>query len=158
MRYTRGPMMDLDRCRTATLRLGVVTLMFAGCAGIWELLALQSPGTPFYIGVLPGPVSALRELATAVGLLLVAAAVLMPSAARGRIPVPTLVALLYAGTLLSLGAQLYGAAHGMYGVQISDLRADALPLFAVKHGGLALLGTGLFELGRRVLLAKSPPT
>jgi hypothetical protein len=146
----------------ASLRLAACTLLLAGAASAWELIALQSPGTPLYIGELPGPIGALRELATSVGLLLLAAALLMPRASRGRLPLRALVALLYLGTALGLGAQIYGALHGMYVVQAIDLRADAFPLFVIKYGGLSLLAVGLIELGRRACFgperSKNPPT
>ncbi len=139
----------------ATVRLGVVVLMVAACSGVWELLAAQSPGTPLYIDTLAGPIAALRELATVFGLLLLGAGLLMPWASQGREP-RRLVAALYAGTALALGAQLYAATQGMYGVQLSDLRPDALPLFVAKQTGLLLLVGGLLELGRRVLLRPPP--
>ena len=138
------------------LRLGVATLMVAGAASVWELLALQAPGTPLYIGMLPGPVGALRELSGGLGVLLVLAGLAMPWTGRRRAEPRRLVAVLYAGTLLALTAQTYGAAHGMHGVQLGDLRRDALPLFVIKHAALALVLGALIELGRRVLLARGP--
>jgi hypothetical protein len=149
--------MPIAACGRATLGLGVLALIAAGCSGAWELLALQSPGTVLYIGMLPGPISALRELATVLGLLFVVAALWMPAAAlvRARVPLSILVALLYAGGALALGAQLYAALHGMYGTQIVDMRADALPVFVAKHCGLLLLIAALLELARRALRSPS---
>ena len=94
--------------------------------------------------MLPGPIGALRELATVLGLLLVVAALWMPAAAavRARVPLSILVALLYAGSALALGAQLYAALHGMYGTQIVDMRADALPVFVAKHCRSSAAGRG----------------
>jgi hypothetical protein len=153
---------SVESSTRASLRLGACTLLLACAAAAWELIALQSPGTPLYVGVLPGPIGALRELATTIGLLLVAAALVMPRAARGRLPLRALIALLYLGTALGLGAQVYGALHGMYVVQAVDLRADAFPLFVIKYGGLSLLAFGLLELGRRVCFGpergENPPT
>jgi hypothetical protein len=143
-------------CAKASVRLAVVTLMAAALSGGWELVAQQSPGSPLYIGMLPGPISALRELATGIGLSLVAVALLMPWASGRREPWG-IVALLYVGTLLGVGAQVYGALRGMNGVQLMDLRADARPLFLVKIGGLSLLTLGCAEIGRRVLF-RPPPT
>jgi hypothetical protein len=143
--------MPIDACGKATLGLGIGVLIAAAGSGAWELLALQSPGTPLYIGMLPGPIAALRELAMTIGVLLVLAALWMPAAARGRVPLRALVGLLYAGSALSLGAQLYGALHGMFGTQIVDMRPDALPVFAVRLAGLVILAAVLLELGRRVL-------
>jgi hypothetical protein len=147
-------------CAKATVRLGVIALMVAGLAGVWELVALQAPGSPLYIGMLPGPITSLRELSTAIGVLLVVGGLIMPWAQNGRGEPRALVRVLYVGTALALAAQLYGAAQGMNGVQLGDLRPDALPLFVLKQGGLALLLGALLELGRRVLLRRpaSPPT
>jgi hypothetical protein len=139
----------------AAIRLGVVALMAGALAGLWELLALQAPGTLLYIGMLSGPITALRELAMLLGLLLVAAGLLLPWASQGREP-RVLLAMLYAGALLALVAQTYGAAQGMNGVQLGDLRPDALPLFIAKQGGLLLFAIALLELGRRVLVRPAP--
>ena len=129
--------------------------MVGAFAGLWELLALQAPGTLLYIGMLAGPIGALRELSLLLGLLLVAAGFVLPWASHGREP-RLLVALLYLGATLALSAQIYGAANGMNGVQLGDLRPDALPLFIVKQGGLVLFVGALLELGRRVLVRPAP--
>ena len=141
----------------AAVRLGVCSLLIAGIAAAWELSALQSPGTPLFIGVLPGPIGALRELATTLGLVLLATGLLLPRAGDGRVPVRVLVGALSLGTGLALGAQLYGALHGMYVVQAIDLRSDALPTFAIKYGGLLLFALAALELARRVCFARSAP-
>jgi hypothetical protein len=148
--------MPLSPCSRATVRLGVVVLMVAAVASAWELLAMQSPGTPFYIGMLPGPIATLRELSMVTGLLLMASGALMPWAYPEHEP-RLLVALMHVGSVLALGAQLYAALHGMYGVQASDLRPDALPLFVVKYAGVAALLVAWLELGRRVLMRPAPP-
>lgn len=116
---------------------------------------MQSPGTWLYIATLFGPIAALRELTTVIGLLLLAAGLLLPWASPEREP-RLLVGLMYVGTALGVGAQLYAALHGMYGVQASDLRPDALPLFVIKHGGVGLVLGALLELGRRVLVRPAP--
>jgi hypothetical protein len=149
--------MPLSASSRATLRLGVLALMAAAASSVWELLAVQSPGTPLYIATLPGPIATLRDLSLVIGLLLIAAGLLMPHATRAREPT-TLVALMYVGTVLGLSAQLYAALHGMHGTQLFDLRPDALPLFVVKHGGVCLLIGALIELGRRVLVLPKGPT
>ena len=147
--------MPIGECGKATLRLGIASLMIAALASVWELLALQAPGSPLYIGMLPGPVTSFRELATVIGLLLIGAGLTMPWASvRGEPRV--LVRMLYAGALLALAAQAYGATQGMNGVQLGDLRPDALPMFVLKQGGLALLFGALLELGRRMLVQPPP--
>jgi hypothetical protein len=147
--------MSVGECGKATVRLGVASLMIAALVSVWELLALQAPGSPLYIGMLPGPITSLRELSTVIGLVLVAAGLISPWTSGGRGGSRALVAMLFAGTLLALGAQAYGALQGMNGVQLADMRPDALPLFVLKQGGLALLMAALLELGRRVLI--EPP-
>jgi len=148
--------MSIGECGTATVRLGVVALMIAALASVWELVALQASGSPLYIGMLPGPVTSLRELSTVIGLLLCGAGITMPWASGGRGEPRVLVRMLQVGTVLVLGAQAYGATQGMNGVQLGDLRPDAMPLFVLKQGGLALLLAALLELGRR-LLVQPPP-
>lgn len=145
---------------TRTLQLGVLTLGAALLAGGWELIALQAPGSPLYIGVLPGPIGALRELCVVLGLLTLAAGMLMARAyepgrerrARGASAVITL------GVALAVLGQTYGAAHGMHGVQMSDLRVDARAVFFVRHGGLALFALGWLEIGLRVLRGRPAAT
>jgi hypothetical protein len=59
--------------------------------------------------------------------------------------------LIAAGVALACAAQTYGAAHGMHGVQMSDLRSDARAVFFLRHGGLLLFAMGWIDLGLRVL-------
>jgi hypothetical protein len=125
-------------------------LVVGGLAGAWELLARQAPGSALYLGIMPEPVAALRELAITLGLLLVAAGSLA-GWAFGRQPPRWFSLSLLGGSLTAVAAQLYGAVFGMYGVQVQDLRADALPLFLVKHLGLLAFALAFAELARRVL-------
>ena len=139
------------------IRLGVVLWMLAALSSIWELWALQSPGTPLYLGMLSGPIGTLRELTATFGTVLVLAGLLFPRAGFEREP-RALVGALHLGAFLAVGAQLYAALHGMYGTQASDLRPDALPVFAAKALGFLLLAVPLFALARRVLFRRGPPT
>jgi hypothetical protein len=138
------------------VRMAVGVLLLAALAGGWEVLARQAPGSVLYLGVMPEPIAALRELATMLGLLLFVAGLLMRWAFAG-LP-PRWVAIgLYGGTLLAVLAQAYGAARGMYGIQLQDLRADALPLFVAKHLGLLAFAIAFFDLARRVITRPPPP-
>jgi hypothetical protein len=137
------------------MRTAVAVLLLAAVAGAWELLARQAPGSVLYVSVLPEPVAALRELAIVLGLLLFVAAALMGWAFGGPPPAWVRFAL-GGGALLALAAQAYGAATGMYGVQLQDLRADALPVFLAKHLGLLAFAAGFGDLARRVW-TRSPP-
>jgi hypothetical protein len=140
-------------------RLAVLVLGYAALARVYELFALQVPGSPLYIGVLPGPIGALRELGLALALLLFAAA----SLARWAFGVETSRSariagwLLASGTVLALAAQTYGALHGMHGVQMSDLRPDARAVFYARHLGLLLFTLGFLPVGLGVL-RRPPPT
>jgi len=140
----------------AAIRMAVGVLLLAALAGAWELLARQAPGSVLYLGVTPEPIAALRELATTLGLLLFVAGALMRWAFAGSPPRWVAVGL-YGGALLALAAQAYGASGGMYGIQLQDLRADALPVFIFKHLGLMAFAVAFFELARRIL-SRPPPT
>ena len=147
-----------DPERRHLLRAGLSLLAAAALAGAIELLALQAPGSPLYLGVLPGPLGVLRVLALALGLLLLASDVLSARAAQ---PLPkALTRLLSSSAALAVLAQAYGAAQGMYGLQVKDLRADALPLFLLKHAALLAFTVGYGLLGARALRGPSatPPT
>jgi hypothetical protein len=142
-----------DTTAARTIKLGVLTLAAALLAGAWEVIALQVPGSPLYIGVLPGPIGALRELCVTLGLLALAAGALVPRAYESSSPRAARIAslLITSGVALAITAQAYGAANGMHGAQVSDLRADARMVFFVRHGGLLLFALGWLDLGIRVL-------
>ncbi|HEX7481677.1 MAG TPA: hypothetical protein VF331_27980 [Polyangiales bacterium] len=137
----------------ATLRLASLALLLAAAAGVWEVLATQAPGSPLYLGMLPGPVQALRETALVLGLLVFAAACLLPELHKldQAFEPKALLAALHVGVVLALGAGVYGACTGMRGTQLFDLRPDASALFLTKHLGLVLTGAALAELARRAL-------
>lgn len=140
----------------AIVRLALWSLGIAALSGAWELLARQSPGTPLYLGQLPGPIMALRQTAMHLGVLLLGAGWLV-QAALPQARQPGLLGVLHVGAALTLGAGFYAASTGLQGVQLLDPRPDAPPLFVVKYLGWALLAAGLLELGRRALRASRPP-
>jgi hypothetical protein len=144
-----------DVSRRILLRAALSLLAAGALAGLVELIALQAPGSPLYLGVLPGPIGMLRALSLWLGLLLLGADAL---AARAAAPLVLIRVLASAATLAVL-AQAYGAAHGMYLLQVKDLRADALPLFLIKHAALLAFGVGYAALGARALrgLPTPPP-
>jgi hypothetical protein len=131
------------------LGLGIGLLCAGAAAGVWEVLALQSPGTPLYIGMLPGPIGALRGLGLGVGSIVLISTLLLAFADRP--PPRSVVLLLFVGSLAAVGAQLYGSLHGMPGVQMVDFRPNVRPLFVTKYAGLGLLCAGLLEIGRQLL-------
>lgn len=128
-------------------------LLLAALAGAWEVFATQAPGSALYVGVVPGPVQALRETALWLGLLIFAAGRLMPELDATSAP-KTLVPALHLGCVLTLGAGTYAAFTGMHGAQLFDLRPDAAPLFLVKHLGLLVVSAALIETARRALWAR----
>src|SRR5688500_3971173 len=124
-------LMKIGPSARAFVRLGVVLLLVAAGAGIWEMLSLQAPGSAGHAGMLSGPIGTLRTTATAVALVLFAAAWLMPWAAPDREP-RVLVIAVHVGVVILVLTLAYGATTGMYGVQIDDLRDDSRWLFRAR--------------------------
>ncbi|MCG8554749.1 MAG: hypothetical protein MJD61_05585 [Proteobacteria bacterium] len=138
------------------VRLALGLLVVAGLAGVAEWLALQAPGSPWCLGILPGPVASLRNTAAILSLALLGAAWLWPWANQGR-GAKLLLLATYAGAVLTIGSMVYAAAHNMYAIQLLDPRADAGRLVAAKIVGHALLGLCLLDFARRIWVY-SPPT
>jgi hypothetical protein len=124
--------------------------LLSGAAEVWEVLASQSPDSPWHLGVLAGPVAQLRNHSFGFGTLLTALAWLWPawfSPGEGRLA----LAACLTGAGLETGALLWAAARGMLAVQAFDPRPDArlmLILRALGHvlwllGGAAILLRGL---------------
>lgn len=137
----------------ATLRLALGVFVGAALAGVWEVLAAQAPGSPLYLGMLPGPVQALRESALWLGTLTLLASLVWSrvpaqpaSAAPGRI-----LRGLQMGAVLSLSASAYAASQGMRGEQLFDLRTDGTTVFVLKYTGHVLLAAALLALAPRLL-------
>jgi len=131
--------------------LGVVLLLVAAAAGVWEILASQAPGSEWQAGVLPGPVGQLRGTAAVLGLLMFAGSWLMPWLAPEREPWVLCIAV-HVGVVVTMGAMTYGATTGMYGVQIYDPRPESQWLFWVRATGMGILGLCLLDFARRILL------
>lgn len=147
--------MQWSRGAQALVRLGLVVLLGAAVAAVWEVLALQAPTSPYHFGVLPGPVGALRDSASITALCLFAAAWLWPWASQGR-ELRAWLVLVHVGVIVSLGALTYGATTGMYGVQIDDLRVDSRWLFRIRAMGQLVLAGCLVDYARRVLFTRAP--
>jgi hypothetical protein len=139
--------MQVSESARAVLRLGTGVLVLAAAAGVWETLASQAPGSPLYIGVLPGPVELLREAAFQWGVLIVLAGLCLGERAWPR----SLFIALQVAVALTLGSAIYAAASGMHGIQARDLRPDAMWLFVIKFSGRAGLTACLVDLARRGL-------
>lgn len=112
---------------------------------------MQVPSAEYRVGVLPGPIGQLREMAVVLGLTSIAAAWLVPFIAPSREPWALCIAV-HVGAVVTLGAMAYGATTGMYGVQMLDPRPDSQALFYVRWGGQAILGACLLDVARRVML------
>jgi hypothetical protein len=140
----------------AVIRLAVVLLLLSAFSAVWELLALQAPGSPFSLRMLPGPVGHLRDFTATLALALLAIAWLIPWAYGNGEP-RLMVWLCHAGAILTVGASFYGAIRGMYLVQIVDPRLEANVLLALKCSGGALLLGCLLEVSRRILFRPPPP-
>jgi len=147
--------MGMGPCAKTTVRVGVILLIIAALASVWELLASQVPDSPFHIGLLPGPVASLRSSATILGLGMLAAAWLMPWASNAQEP-RILMGIAFLGALMIISASIYGALHGMYGLQFLDPRPDATLVALVKYFGQLLVGGCLLEFSRRILFRQPP--
>jgi hypothetical protein len=139
-----------------TLRLSLAVFAVAACAAVWEVLAEQAPGSALYLGMMPSPIRALRAAAFGLGVSLFLAAQLLPRAFPERTP-PGVWFSLLAGALAVVCSALYGAAMGLHGEQLRDLRPDALPLFLIKHAGYLALLVAFARIGLRAV-APSRPT
>lgn len=137
------------------VRAALVLLVAAMLISVWELMASQTPDSPFSISMLPGPIASLRDTTVILALALLSVAWLIPWAYQDREPRKTL-AFVFIGIVLIIGGSFYGAATGMPGVQITDPRTDAIFLFWMKHIGWTILGICLFDLARRVTF-RTPP-
>ena len=146
--------MQLTAATRSILRLAFAVLVLALAAAVWEVAARQSPGSLLFLGMLPGPIAGLRQLATVTGLALLGIAPLVPAASGAGAPW-RVIRIIQTGVVLGFGAAIYAAARGMHGMQLGDPRPDSLPVFLAKHGGLALAFGGLIEVGRRAVFARS---
>jgi hypothetical protein len=142
--------MKIGPSARAIVCLAIVLLLVTALAAIWELFALQAPGSPFSIGMLPGPIASFRNTALTFALALLSVAWLIPWAYQNKEP-RLIVALTYIGVIMALGSGFYGALSGMSGVQIIDPRPDAWMVLSVKLVGQLLLVIGLVDFARRMV-------
>ncbi len=130
------------------LRAAFTLLVIAAGTSLWATLARQAPGSPLYLGMLPGPIEALRDSALWIGLVFLGVAYWLPALAQGNAAL-ILVGVACVGALLELGAGLYAAIHGLHAIQLKDPRPDVGPIVALKYAGQALLALTLLEITRR---------
>jgi hypothetical protein len=142
--------MTLGPSARALVKLAVVLLVVGCLAGAWEILASQAAHSPWHAGVPAEPVAQLRSTGIALALLLAVGAWILPWAAPHEDPA-YLVAVIYVGTLLTVGAMLYGAATGTTGVRIDAPGIGARALFAARVTGQGILMLGLLDFTWRIL-------
>lgn len=142
--------MELRPSAYALVRLGVLLLVVAAGAAVWELFALQPPHSRFQAGVLAEPIAQLRGTATVYALVLLAAAWLLPWAWPDKEP-KAIVAAVHAAVVLTIGALVYGASRSLMGLQILDLRTDAQVMFGTRVVGQGLSMGCLLVLAWRLL-------
>jgi hypothetical protein len=128
------------------LVLGLTLWLVSGLSQVWEVLAAQSPDSPFHFGVLTGPVAQLRATSFGMGAMCMGLAWGWGAwfgPGQGRV----ILGLFLLGVALETAALWIAAARGLLAVQFFDPRPDAqvlLVLRAVGHGlclasGVALL-------------------
>ncbi len=148
--------MDLSPGARGLIRHGVLLLLVAGVAVVWELLASQPPSSPYRVGVFAEPVTDLKHAAVMFAVLCFSAAWLRPWLGAGTLPRLVLGAI-HVGVLITTLSLIYGATTGMKGVQFDDPRPDSMGLLAFRLLGEAIVGLGLLGFASRILL-REPPT
>ena len=132
--------------------VGLALWWLAGATEVWEVLAAQSPDSPFHLGLLVGPVAQLR--AHAFGLGTVCLGLACAWGWFGRAQGWLWAGVFLAGAGIEIGALLWAAAHGMLAVQVFDPRADArlvLYVRALGHGLSWVAGGALLVHALRAL-------
>jgi hypothetical protein len=145
--------MTLSPAGRATVRLGLALLGVAAAGVVAHTLAVQTPSSPWWLGVLPGPIAQLRDTSALLGALLLAGAPYV-SARPGEGEPFALVVALFVGALLVLATLAIGASTGMYGVQIDDPRPASRWLFRARTLGELVLFGGFVMFARRVWKAR----
>lgn len=145
--------MRLSPAGRAVVKLAIAMLAVAVLGVVAHTLCAQGPSSPWWLGILPGPVAQLRDASALFAALLLAAAPYV-SAREGEREPWALVVALYVGVAMVLVTLTVGAMMGMYGEQIEDPRIASRWLFRVRSlGELFLLG-GLVAFARRAWKAR----
>jgi hypothetical protein len=145
--------MTLSPAGRATVKLGLALLGVAAAGVVAHTLSVQTPSSPWWIGVLPGPIAQLRDASALLGALLLAGAPYMSARPGEREPFGLVIAL-HAGALLVLATLVIGATTGMYGVQIEDPRPASRWLFRARTLGELVLFGAFVAFARRVWKAR----
>jgi hypothetical protein len=134
------------------LRLSAFTLVVGMLAGVFELTASQVPYTPLHVGVLAAPFAQLRRAALWLSVFACACAWLRPKLAGEREPW-LLFGLVASGSVLSLGAMLWGAVQGKMAIQVFDPSPGAGRLALLRLTGQALVLLGVLGVAFRLVRA-----
>jgi hypothetical protein len=145
--------MSLSPAGRATVKLALALLAIAAIGVVVHTLAAQGPSSPWWLGILPGPVAQLRDTSALLGALLLAAAPYISARSGEREPWSLVVAL-YVGVVIVLVTLAIGATSGMYGVQIEDPRVANRWLFRARSLGELILFGGLVAFARRAWRAR----
>jgi ABC-type Na+ efflux pump permease subunit len=145
--------MHLSLAGRATVKLALALLGVAVIGVVVHTLAAQGPSSPWWLGILPGPVAQLRDASALLGALLLAAAPYV-SAREGEREPWALVVALYVGAAVVLVTLAAGAMTGMYGEQIEDPRVASRWLFRARSLGELILLGALVAFARRAWKAR----
>jgi hypothetical protein len=131
---------------------GLGLWVLSGLCQVWEVLAVQSPDSPFHLGVLAGPVAQLRSHCFGLGAVCVGLSCLWPLFKLE--PGWLLLGVFFAGVVLETAALTWAAASGMLAAQVFDPRPDArlmLYLRAFGHALNLIAGVAFFVCSARSL-------
>lgn len=115
------------------------------------MLASQSPSSPFYPGMLPGPVKRFAFWALASGVLLPIAALLLELGEAAAPRQRRLALALLTGTTAKLVALVIGGILSVYGVQIIDPRPASVVVMSLRTLGDAVALGALFGIAMDLL-------
>lgn len=151
------PLMFTKQARLLAV-VGLGLWVLSGLCQVWEVLAVQSPDSPFHFGVLAGPVVQLRSHCFALGAVCVGLSCLWP--VLGLESGWLLLGAFLTGALFETAALTWAAANGMLAVQVFDPRPDArlmLYLRAFGHGLSLLAGIAFFVSAARTASQRASP-
>lgn len=134
---------ELRLARLATLGWAVAALGKA-----WAFVAEQSPSSPLYVGMLPGPIDSLAQTGFWLGTVCWVSVWAVPRLFPDGSPrwwVPSM----HVGVFTMLVAAGYAAARGVHGVQVFDPRVQAQVVVGMRLVGfVCVVACGVVAAGR----------
>jgi hypothetical protein len=155
--YTASGMVRIAPPALRLVKGGAVCLVIGALGAFWHYLASQSPSSPFYPGMLPGPVRRFAFWALAAGVVLPVAALFLEVAGAAAERQKRLALALLVGTALKLGGLFVGGLLGVYGVQIMDPRPSSVVVMSLRLVGEATLLWCLVAMARDLWHAPRDP-